>query len=139
MYKLSNNSKENRKNVDPRLIVISDLAIQISSVDFGHPKLSGLRSAEEQNLLYEEGKSNCDGYSKLSSHQSGSALDFYAYVDGKASWKEPHLAMVAAAFLQAGATLGYKIEWGGFWQSKNDKTVDGISYGWDMPHIQLME
>jgi hypothetical protein len=37
MFKLSNSSKQRREGVDPRIIEISDLAIQISVVDFGHP------------------------------------------------------------------------------------------------------
>ena len=32
-------------------------------------------SAEEQNALYLEGKSKCDGYEVLSNHQSGLAVD----------------------------------------------------------------
>ena len=35
------------------------------------------RSAEEQNRLFKEGKSKCDGYKVLSKHQSGKAMDIY--------------------------------------------------------------
>ena len=55
-------------------------------------------------------------------------IDFYAYVDGKASWDEGHLALVATAFMQAAIKLGYKIQWGGLWKGFKD-----------MPHIQLVE
>ena len=67
------------------------------------------------------------------------ALDFYAYIHGKASWEHKHLAMVATAFFQAASELGYRIEWGGLWKRKKPKLIDGIPYGWDMPHIQLIE
>ena len=126
MFKLSDKSKQRRAGVDPRLIEISDLAIQISVIDFGIPGDGGLRLAERQNELFKNGKSKADGYDKLSEHQSGNALDFYAYVDGAASWKPEHLAIVAAAFLQASAMLGYKLKWGGLWKSFKD-----------MPHVQL--
>lgn len=125
-FKLSDKSKQRRAGIDPRLIEISDLAIQISVIDFGIPGDGGLRLAERQNELFEDGKSKADGYDKLSEHQSGNALDFYAYVDGAASWEPEHLAMVAAAFLQAAAMLGYKLKWGGLWKSFKD-----------MPHVQL--
>ena len=125
-FKLSDKSKQRREGVDPRLIEISDLAIQISVIDFGIPRDGGLRLAKRQNELFEDGKSKADGYDKLSEHQSGNALDFYAYVDGAASWEPEHLAMVAAAFLQAAAMLGYKLKWGGLWKSFKD-----------MPHVQL--
>ena len=125
-FKLSDKSKQRRAGIEPRLIEISDLAIQISVIDFGIPGDGGIRTAERQNELFEDGKSKADGYGKLSEHQSGNALDFYAYVDGAASWAPEHLAMVAAAFLQAAATLGYKLKWGGLWKSFKD-----------MPHVQL--
>ena len=79
----------------------------------------------------------CDGTIKKSHHQTGKALDFYAFVDGKASWDPAHLTMVATAYLQAASTLGYSIEWGGLWLGRNPTTKDGIRYGWDMPHIEL--
>ena len=138
MFELSNISIQNREGVDPRLIEISDRAIQISLIDFGHPEHAGLRSDTEQNQLYLDGASNCDGYDKISKHQKGLALDFYAYVNGRASWEPDHLAMVAIAFFQAANELGYKIKWGGMWKRKTPKFVNGIPYGWDMPHVEIM-
>lgn len=134
MFFLSEKSKANRTGVDSRLIQISDLAITLTLVDFGHGPDSGLRTAERQRELYIAGKSNTDGAKIRSRHQDGKALDFYAFVDGKASWKEEHLAMVAAAHLQAASVLGYRVNWGGLWPSKS-----GGMYGWDMPHIELLE
>ena len=127
-FKLSARSKKRREGVDPRLILISDLAIQITVVDFGHPQYAGLRSDEEQFVLYQAGKSECDGIDNMSFHQKGMALDFYAFVDGKASWDAAHLALVACAFLQAASLLEIKLQWGGLWTGFKD-----------MPHVQLME
>jgi len=83
MFKLSDSSKKNREGIDSRLIEISDLAIKLTLVDFGHGRDSGLRSALRQNVLFQRGLSKCDGFKIESRHQSGKALDFYAYV-GKA-------------------------------------------------------
>jgi peptidoglycan L-alanyl-D-glutamate endopeptidase CwlK len=135
MFELSANSRTRMKGIDPNLIAIANLAIKITKVDFGIPKYGGLRTKEDQNKLFNEGKSKADGYVKLSHHQSGEALDFYAYVDGKASWQPNHLAMVACAFLQAASMLGHKINWGCLWSS--NKATNGIPYGWDMAHIEL--
>lgn len=132
-FALSRRSLENRQGVDPRLIEISDLAIQITLVDFGHGSTAGLRTTETQRQLYESGKSLADGVMRKSKHQSGRALDFYAYVDGRASWEPKHLAMVAAAFLQAASHLGYAISWGGLWAQRG-----GGIYGWDMAHVELV-
>lgn len=128
MWTLSTRSKQRREGVDLRLIEICDLALQISPIDFGIPEHGGLRTTEEQYQLYLGGKSKCDGHTNLSEHQSGKALDFYAYVDGKASWDEYHLTQVAAAYLQAASELGYFLQWGGHFKG-----------GWDKPHVQLRE
>ena len=136
-FVLSEKSKKNREGIDTRLIEISDLAIQLTVVDFGHGPHSGLRPADEQHQLFLDGFSKADGFNKIGEHQTGNALDFYAYVNGKASWEHHHLAMVAAAHLQAAAMLGYSIKWGGFWQRKVPKFKNGIAYGWDAAHIEL--
>lgn len=141
-FTLSEKSKKHRIGVDPRLIEISDLAITLTVIDFGHGKYAGCRLASVQNILFKAGKSKADGYIHKGKHQAaadgyGKALDFYAYVDGAASWRQDHLAIVACAFLQAASILGYAIEWGGLWSSNED--YNGIPYGWDAPHLQLVE
>jgi peptidoglycan L-alanyl-D-glutamate endopeptidase CwlK len=133
-YALSVSSKRHRAGVDERLIRISDRAIEITLIDFGHGRDSGKRLPSRQNELYRDEKSHCDGYINQSYHQTGRALDFYAFIDGKSSWEREHLAMVACAFLQAASELKIKIKWGGLWRSKSHQF-----YGWDMPHIQLDE
>jgi len=129
MWKLSKRSEQRREGVDPRLIEICDLALSISPIDFGIPEHGGIRTDEQQYQLYLDGKSpQCDGTRVKSFHQTGKALDFYAYVDGAASWDPYHLTRVAAAFLQAASELGYALQWGGHFTG-----------GWDKPHVQLME
>lgn len=139
MFKLSKLSRYNREGVDDCLIQISDLAIAITLVDFGVPRDAGLRTAETQNRLFRSGSSLADGYEIKSFHQSGYALDFYAYVNGKASFEEPHLAMVAAAFLQAAAQLKEPLRWGGLWRPRTRRTIGNIQYGWDMCHVELIK
>ncbi len=135
MFQFSLTSKQRRAGVDFRLIEISDRALELSVIDFGIPEHGGKRTAEEQHKLFHDNKSNADGYEDKSYHQSGKALDFYAFVDGAASWHPGHLAMVASAFLQAACELGYPLTWGGLW--KPVKTSHGIPYGWDAGHVQL--
>lgn len=120
MFSLSKNSKKNVTGVDARLTEIVELALTLSNVDFGIPSTGGLRTAETQARLFEEGASKKDGVNHVSYHQSGKALDVYAYVDGKASWDKLDLALVAAAMLQAAAQLGHPLKWGGLWKSWQD-------------------
>lgn len=129
MFKLSQRSIQHMSGINIDLRRVADRAIQITKVDFGVPSDGGLRTAERQNELHKSGASPfCDGYEKLSNHQSGNALDFYAYVDGKASWEPEHLAQVACAFLQAANELGVKLRWGGLFSSFTD-----------MPHVEISE
>jgi peptidoglycan L-alanyl-D-glutamate endopeptidase CwlK len=138
-FKLSTSSLRNIEGVDPELIEIAKLAIQITTVDFGYGKGAGLRTAEYQNELFRDGASKKDGYERRSAHQDGLAVDFYAYVGGRASYEHHHLAMVAAAHLQAASMLCVEVEWGGLWIPKNPELINGIIYGWDMPHIQKVK
>jgi len=150
MYKLSTTSLKRREGIDPKLIELDDLAITLTLIDYGHPEYAGLRTAEDQYGLYTAKKSKCDGRVRKSNHQPaedgyGKALDFYAYVDGKASWNEAHLAIIACAYFQAAAILnakygkGYSIKWGGMWKRRTPKYINGIPYGWDMCHIELID
>ena len=119
-FKLGKNSINNLAGVDVRLIAIEDLAIELTNIDFGVPSTGGLRTEADQAKLFADGVSKADGVNNKSYHQSGKAMDVYAYVDGKASWDKLHLAVIASAMLQASAQLGYKLKWGGLWKSWQD-------------------
>jgi peptidoglycan L-alanyl-D-glutamate endopeptidase CwlK len=107
-------------------VKVAERAIQITTIDFGIPSTGGLRTAEEQFELFKDRKSKADGVVKVSKHQLGRAIDFYAYVDGAASWDKNHLTLVAHSFMQAATELKIKIVWGGLWSNFID-----------LPHIQL--
>lgn len=127
-FRFSNKSLEILSGVNPKLEAVAKRALQLSKVDFGIPSSGGMRTEAEQYELYMQGKSQLDGHKKKSYHQTGNALDVFAYVDGKASWDEYHLHQVAVAMLQAASELGVHLEWGGHWNSFID-----------MPHFQIPE
>ena len=124
-YQLSDTSTARLLGVDPRIIKVIDRALKISLIDFG--VASGRRSAKEQNELYISGASNCDGYKLLSNHQSGRAVDLYAY-EHKALWSKADLSLVACAMLESAAALGVPLQWGGTWRSFPD-----------YPHFEIAE
>ena len=126
MFRFSSRSLERRKGVDLRLIEISDLALEKSVIDFGIPEYGGLRTEQDQRSLFTAGSSKCDGIINISYHQTGKALDVYAYVDGSHSYTRENMAMVACAMLESASVLGYKLRWGGLWP-------------WDMPHFELAD
>lgn len=129
-FKLSTKSIQNLDGVYSPLYKVIRLALTITKVDFGIPSNGGLRTAEEQQALYKQGKTTLDGYLKVSNHQSGNAFDVFAYVDGKASYEKEHLYEVATAILAAASQLGVPLAWGGHWK-------DGGFV--DMPHFELAE
>lgn len=127
-FEFSKRSLERMNGVHDDLVRVAITALAISQIDFGIPPDGGLRTAERQRELFNDRLSKADGFEKQSKHQTGRALDVYAYVDGKASWEPEHLAMVAAAMLQAANRIGIKLEWGGLWSTFQD-----------MPHFQLVD
>ncbi len=127
MYKLSKRSYERLNGIDAILIAIVTEAIKESPYDFGIPKLGGMRTAEEQNILFAKKRSKCDGYTKKSYHQSGKAFDIFAYVDGGASWDKEYLEPIAKHIVKvAHENFDINLEWGGNW----------INFK-DMPHFQI--
>jgi len=137
-YQFSSKSSERMKGVHSDLIVIFTEAIKNSPIDFGIPQYAGLRTAEDQKALFLDKKSKCDGVKNKSLHQSGNALDFYAYVNGSASWSKHHLSMVAGVIMTTAKRLKkegkifHSIYWGGQFGSSDFN-------GWDMPHIELVK
>lgn len=130
MFYLGKTSKRRLIGVDPRWLQIIDLALALTLIDFGIPGDGGLRSDERQMAMFIDPniKTNCDGITSRSKHQDGLAIDFYAYVDGKASWKPEYLAHITAAILQAASILGFKVRSGMFFRPG----------GWDKPHVELI-
>ena len=126
MFKLSSNSIMNMAGIDDRLVDVVELAITLTNIDFGVPKTGGLRTVQDQAQLFTSGKSKADGRIHKSYHQTGRAVDVFAYVNGKASYNTEHLAMVAAAMLQSASQLNIELKWGGHFRSFTD-----------MPHFEL--
>ena len=125
--KLSKRSYERLNGVDAILIAILTEAIKESPYDFGIPRYGGLRTAEDQYILYKKGKSKCDGFKKKSYHQSGKAFDIFAYVDGGASWDKDILRAIAKHIKEvAKEKFDVELTWGGDWT----RFVD-------MPHFQI--
>lgn len=125
------------EGVVPKLINVAHRALEITPVDFGIPLLGGYRTFEQQRKQFDLRRSLCDGRFKISPHQVGHALDFYALDNGKPSWNKALLGTVAAAFLQAGNELDVPLEWGGFWNKSVRPDMAGHYFGWDCGHIQI--
>lgn len=119
------------KDVDPRIVKVLFRAIRIMSrkkdgIDLTIPWMGGKRKADEQNALFLKGVSKCDGFEKLSNHQSGLAIDVIPYIKGVNFYEMPSIEQdflfykVASVMLEAAAIEGVKMSWGGNWSSWRD-------------------
>lgn len=148
MYILSNLSKSKLKGVHPDLIKVFTVAINNSPYDFRITH--GVRTAEEQNRLYQIGRTikgrkvtNCDGYIRKSNHQAksdglGYAVDIFicgAYVNGKyvkyttsEGYDVKKLIPVAEHIKEVAKSLNIPITWGGDWKTFKD-----------FPHFELKQ
>lgn len=126
-FKFSKSSLSRLNTVNPLLKQIFLKALPTSPYDFGIPKDGGKRTAKRQNELYQQGRSipgkiitNADGYNKPSYHQSGNAVDIYAYVNGKPSWNVMYFAPIARHLQKvAKEHFNVNLEWGGDWTWKD--------------------
>ena len=130
-FEFGTSSKARLAGVNPVLVSLMERALANSPIDFGIPKYGGVRTDEEQYDLYLAKKSKCDGYKIRGKHQDGNAVDVYAWVDGKASWDDVHLAIIAGVVLATAHEMGIKVRWGGTFGSREFK-------GWDKPHFELV-
>jgi len=133
-FKLSERSLERAKDVNPKLINLILLAIRRTPVDFGVAWMGGKRTAEEQNQLFKEGYSQCDGYEKLSKHQSGDAIDLNIFVGSKLVENKEMLCVVAGIMFSCANELGIKIIWGRDWNNNGDLRDNKFN---DQYHFEL--
>ncbi len=123
MALLGERSLKNIKDIDPRLTLIIGYVLSEGKVDF--TVTEGLRSAERQKKLFDEGKSQRDGYIKKSYHQSGRAFDFIPYPFH--SWNDIEaFKKVGEELKKAASKFGFECQYGGDWKSFKD-----------YPHFQI--
>lgn len=135
MYKLSERSLSRMKDVNPKLINVILLAIRRTPIDFGVAWMGGLRTAEEQNQLFKEGYSQCDGYIKQSKHQTGDAIDLNVFVGSKLVENKEMLCVVAGVMFSCASELNIKIRWGLDWNMNGDIRDNKFN---DQYHFELL-
>lgn len=145
-YRWGSSSKGRMQGVSPYLIECANNTILESKYDLTIPWMGGLREAQEQNDIFKEGHSKCDGFQVLSYHQKeasdtgfGMALDIrpvgWSKMDKKSldrcgnyiarlmliNWQE-----LVFKYAQEGVDIGVMI-WGGTFGAT----------GWDKPHFEI--
>nr|DAN41019.1 MAG TPA: L alanyl D glutamate peptidase endolysin [Caudoviricetes sp.] len=148
-YVLSDASIEKMKGVHPKLIELMKKAIGDSPYDF--KVVQGLRTAEYQNSLYQQGRTKpgkivtkLDGYNRKSNHQAksdgyGHAVDiavcghydqngnYVKYTTDTEMFDNKKLVEISKHVKAVAKKMGVEIVWGGDW-----KTL------YDTPHYELV-
>jgi putative secretion activating protein len=148
-YVLSDASIEKMKGVHPKLIELMKKAIDDSPYDF--KIIQGLRTAEYQNSLYQQGRTRpgkivtkLDGYNRKSNHQAkadgyGHAVDiavcgqydqngnYVKYTTDAEMFDNKKLVEISGHIKAVAKEMGLEIVWGGDW-----KTL------YDTPHYELV-
>jgi peptidoglycan L-alanyl-D-glutamate endopeptidase CwlK len=135
-FKLSERSLERARDVNPKLINLILLAIRRTPIDFGVAWMGGKRTAEEQNQLFKEHYSQCDGYEKLSKHQSGDAIDLNIFVGSKLVENKEMLCVVAGVMFSCANEMNINLIWGLDWNSNGDIRDNKFN---DMYHFEIKD
>ncbi len=139
MYQFGRTSKICLAGVHPDLQAVVKKAMEWNVVDFS--VIEGHRSIERQLMLYREGRSKIDGINKKGkhNHMPSLAVDIMPYprvVNGINVWKdERRFTILAGLMYAAAAELGFKIRWGGDWDS--DGNANDQSFH-DLPHFEII-
>lgn len=130
MPKFGARSRENLSEVHPRLQEIFNEVIKYYDCSV----IEGHRTEEEQNKLYSAGKSKVIyPHSKHNKYPS-EAADVVPY---PVDWSDTKRFYHFAGFVKGiAASLGYKIRWGGDWDSDNDL---GDQTFFDLPHFEIID
>ena len=121
--KLNAASDARLRGVHPDLVrVVRRCAADWADPETGFIVTCGLRTIEEQRLLYQKGATR----TMRSRHLTGHAVDLAATVQGQVRWDWPLYAKLAKAMKAAAKAEKVPLEWGGDWTTFKDG-----------PHFQL--
>ena len=116
-------SQSRLRGVHPDLVrVVRRCAADWKDPETGFIVTQGLRTIEEQRLLYKKGATR----TLRSRHLTGHAVDLAASVQGLVRWDWPLYAKLAKAMKDAARKEKVPLEWGGDWKTFKDG-----------PHFQL--
>ncbi len=114
---LNSTSNARLRGVHPDLVrVVRRCAADWKDKETGFIVTCGLRTLEEQKLLYKKGATR----TLKSRHLTGHAVDLAATVTGQVRWDWPLYSKLAKAMKAAAKAEKVPITWGGDWVSFKD-------------------
>ena len=134
-YRFGTKSLKRIEGVDDEIVECAKRALARSRYDMTIPWMGGLRTAEEQRDIFDEGHSKCDGYEVKSHHQSGLAIDVIPYVtDGRDPYSMTReMNHFARLMLEEWQSMLMECNASGImvWGGTFGRT------GWDKPHFEI--
>ena len=118
-FSLSSRSLKKLKGVDDTLVEVVKEAINLTKVDFG--VTFGMRTLEEQQKLYDSGRSQ----TMKSKHLDGRAVDLVAYFGSDISWELNVYDDICDAMAEAARRNTVAIKWGAAWAEGDIRMYSG--------------
>jgi len=118
-FSLSSRSLKKLEGVDETLVAVVKEAINLTKVDFG--VTFGMRTLEEQQKLYDSGRSQ----TMKSKHLDGRAVDLVAYFGSDVSWELNVYDDICDAMAEAARRNTVAIKWGAAWSEGDIRMYSG--------------
>ncbi len=126
MPRFGRRSKRRLKGVDERLIEILNELIKIMDITV----IEGVRSEKRQEELLKKGATK----TKYSKHLTGKAVDIAPY---PIDWEDrDRFHYMGGMFRGIGFIKGYKVRWGGDWDSDGEIKDNKFD---DLVHVELID
>jgi len=120
-FKLSARSIGKLEGVEKDLVNVVLEAIELTKVDFG--VTFGMRTLEEQQKLYDSGRSQ----TMKSKHLDGRAVDLVAYFGSDISWELNVYDDICDAMAEAARRKSVAIKWGAAWSEGDIRMYQGTA------------
>ena len=120
-FSLSSRSLKKLKGVDDTLVEVVKEAINLTKVDFG--VTFGMRTLEEQQKLYDSGRSQ----TMKSKHLDGRAVDLVAYFGSDISWELNVYDDICDAMAEAARRHTLAVKWGAAWSEGDIRIYTGTA------------
>tara|TARA_B100001093_G_scaffold499251_1_gene548314 strand:- start:837 stop:1289 length:453 start_codon:yes stop_codon:yes gene_type:complete len=120
-FKLSERSLSKLEGVDDTLVEVVKEAINLTKVDFG--VTFGMRTLEEQQKLYDSGRSQ----TMKSKHLDGRAVDLVAYFGSDISWELNVYDDICDAMAEAARRHRLAVKWGAAWSEGDIRIYTGTA------------
>ena len=120
-FSLSSRSLKKLEGVDETLVEVVKEAINLTKVDFG--VTFGMRTLEEQQKLYDSGRSQ----TMKSKHLDGRAVDLVAYFGSDISWELNVYDDICDAMAEAARRHTLAVKWGAAWSEGDIRMYTGTA------------